>query len=414
MKIKLFDENLIGQPGLSRYIDPKTNWEREPENYDVGIYVDRMCFVSPRDESKTNCAWLIEPPIINGENYINIVKNKENFKYIFTHHKNVLPQAENAVYIPHGGTWMREEDINIHDKSKIVSCIFSWKNWNPYHRMRFRVYDRLKDDNRVDFYGTGCEKPIEYKTEALKDYMFSIVIENSIESDYFTEKILFIDPCRFSYQPVAWARDTPLTQLPALTNGFITFASFNNTAKLNENVLSLWAKILLAVPNSKLVLKWRTFIDVNFSDSIREFFIQQGIPSARLDLQAASFHQDLFKAYSQIDIALDPFPFSGGLTSCEALWMGLPVITWPQNRIVSRQTYSFLSTIGLTETVASNETEYIQFAVNLANNLSHLAKIRQTLRQTMLKSKLLDIASFTQQIEQLYIQVFDELFAKSG
>ena len=190
MKIKLFDENLIGQPGLSRYIDPKTNWEREPENYDVGIYVDRMCFVSPRDESKTNCAWLIEPPIINGENYINIVKNKENFKYIFTHHKNVLPQAENAVYIPHGGTWMREEDINIHDKSKIVSCIFSWKNWNPYHRMRFRVYDRLKDDNRVDFYGTGCEKPIEYKTESLKDYMFSIVIENSIESDYFTEKIL--------------------------------------------------------------------------------------------------------------------------------------------------------------------------------------------------------------------------------
>ena len=190
MKIKLFDENLIGQPGLSRYIDPKTNWEREPENYDVGIYVDRMCFVSPRDESKTNCAWLIEPPIINGENYINIVKNKENFKYIFTHHKNVLPQAENAVYIPHGGTWMREEDINIHDKSKIVSCIFSWKNWNPYHRMRFRVYDRLKDDYRVDFYGTGCEKPIEYKTEALKDYMFSIVIENSIESDYFTEKIL--------------------------------------------------------------------------------------------------------------------------------------------------------------------------------------------------------------------------------
>lgn len=235
-----------------------------------------------------------------------------------------------------------------------------------------------------------------------------------LNCDYFTEKIFFIDPCRFCYQPVAWARDTPLTQLPALTNGFITFASFNNTAKLNENVLNLWAKILLAVPNSKLVLKWRTFIDVNFSDSIREFFIQQGIPSARLDLQAASFHQDLFKAYSQIDIALDPFPFSGGLTSCEALWMGLPVITWPQNRIVSRQTYSFLSTIGLTETVASNETEYIQFAVNLANNLSHLAKIRQTLRQTMLKSKLLDIASFTQQIEQLYIQVFDEIFAKSG
>jgi hypothetical protein len=189
MKIKLFDENLIGQPGLSRYIDPKTNWEREPENYDVGIYVDRMCFDSPRDESKTNCAWLIEPPIINGENYQNIIKNKENFKYIFTHHKNLLNQSENVVYVPHGGTWMREDDINIHDKSKLVSCIFSYKNWNPYHRMRFRVYDRLKDDSRVDFYGSGCEKPIEYKTEALKDYMFSVAIENDNSDTYFTEKL---------------------------------------------------------------------------------------------------------------------------------------------------------------------------------------------------------------------------------
>jgi hypothetical protein len=189
-KIKLIDENLIGQPGLSMHIDPKTNWEREPENYDIGIYVDRMCFTQPIDNSKTNCAWLIEPPIINGENYRDVIINKENFKYIFTHHKNLLSQSDNVVYIPHGGTWMREEDINIHDKSKLVSCIFSWKNWNPYHRMRFRVYDRLKDDSRVDFYGSGCEKPIDFKTEALKDHMFSIVIENSIESDYFTEKIL--------------------------------------------------------------------------------------------------------------------------------------------------------------------------------------------------------------------------------
>ena len=188
--IKLIDENLIGQPGLSRYIDPKTGWEREPENYDIGIYVDSMCFTHPIDNTKINCAWLIEPPIINGENYVNIVKIKENFKYIFTHHKNILSQVDNAVYIPHGGTWLREEDINIHEKSKVVSCIFSWKNWNPYHRMRFRVYDRLKDDEKVHFYGSGCEKTIDLKIDALKDYMFSIVIENSIESDYFTEKIL--------------------------------------------------------------------------------------------------------------------------------------------------------------------------------------------------------------------------------
>ena len=190
MNIKLIDENLIGQPGLSRYIDPQTNWEREPETYDVAIFVDRLCFGTEKDPTKINCAWLIEPPIINGENYVNVVKEQNNFKYIFTHNRETLVKAENAIYVPHGGTWLREEDINIHPKTKLVSSTFSWKQWNPYHRMRFRVYDRLKDDNRVDFYGTGCDKPIEYKIESLKDYMFSIVIENNIEDGLFTEKLL--------------------------------------------------------------------------------------------------------------------------------------------------------------------------------------------------------------------------------
>lgn len=190
MRVKLIDENLIGQPGLSRYIDPQTNWQRDTEEYDVAIHVDGMCFKQPVNENKPSCAWLIEPPIINGENYINIIKNKDNFKYIFTHHMNLCSQGENVVFVPHGGTWLRDNEVNIHKKNKLVSCIFSWKNWNPYHRMRFRVHDRLKDDQRVEFFGSGCERPIDFKIDALKDFMFSIVIENSIESDYFTEKIL--------------------------------------------------------------------------------------------------------------------------------------------------------------------------------------------------------------------------------
>lgn len=190
MKTRLFDENLIGQPGLSRYIDPNTNWERDVEEYDSAIYVDRMCFISEIDKEKNNYAWIIEPPIINGENYINIVKNKNNFKYIFTHIKNILNNAENAVYIPHGGTWLREEDIQLHEKRKLVSFIFSYKDWNPYHRMRHRVWNRLQNDNRVEFFGSGCNNPVDFKIESLKDYRFSIIIENSIEDLYFTEKLL--------------------------------------------------------------------------------------------------------------------------------------------------------------------------------------------------------------------------------
>ena len=80
MKIKLIDENLVGQPGLSRYIDPNITWCRDIEDYDSAIYIDRLCFISELDKSKKNYAWIIEPPIINGENYNNIVNNKENFK----------------------------------------------------------------------------------------------------------------------------------------------------------------------------------------------------------------------------------------------------------------------------------------------------------------------------------------------
>lgn len=188
--IKFIDENLVGQKGLSRYAVPNINWQKDIEEYDIAIYTDRLCFNQPINPNKINCAWIIEPPIINGENYINIVKNKDNFKYIFSYIKNVGNQVDNFVFIPHGGTWVKDEDIMIHDKSKVVSCIFSWKDWNPYHKMRHRVYGRFKDTNQVDFYGTGCNKELEYKIDAIKDYMFSIVIENSIESDYFTEKLL--------------------------------------------------------------------------------------------------------------------------------------------------------------------------------------------------------------------------------
>jgi len=189
MKIKFIDENLVGQPGLSRYMDPKLNWKKNLSSYDICIYTDKLCF-GDLDIDKNNYAWIIEPPIINGENYINIVKQHKKFSKVFSYYINLDHQIDNFIYIPHGGTWLRQEDIAIHIKDKIVSCIFSNKDWNGYHRMRHRIYERLKNDSTIDFFGTGCDKPIEYKITGLKNYMFSIVVENSIENDYFTEKLI--------------------------------------------------------------------------------------------------------------------------------------------------------------------------------------------------------------------------------
>ncbi|MCP4118865.1 MAG: hypothetical protein GY737_26415 [Desulfobacteraceae bacterium] len=106
--------------------------------------------------------------------------------------------------------------------------------------------------------------------------------------------------------------------MPCLKTGHLTFGSFNNTAKYNAGVFEVWATILKAVPDSRLVLKWRTFNDDGFVRSVRRAFTDLGIPCDRIELRGPSFHADMLKEYADIDIALDPFPFTGGLTSCEA------------------------------------------------------------------------------------------------
>ncbi len=215
----------------------------------------------------------------------------------------------------------------------------------------------------------------------------------------FVEPIVRLPGGRFCYQPVPWA-PAEVAPPPCLRSGRITFGCFNNTAKLNAGVFDVWAGILAAVPDSRLVLKWRTFADEPLCAFIRAAFVQRGIDPQRLELRPASFHVDVLKEYADIDIALDPFPFSGGLTSCEALWMGVPVVTWPQSRVVSRQTFAFLSAIGLSELSAKDSDDYVRIAKELANDPARLAELRSALRTRMQSSPLMDMIGFTRQLEQ--------------
>jgi predicted O-linked N-acetylglucosamine transferase (SPINDLY family) len=184
-----------------------------------------------------------------------------------------------------------------------------------------------------------------------------------------------------------------------LQTGYITCGSFNNTGKLNTGVFDVWSQVLAAVPLSRLVLKWRSLADETLCDSIRAAFTDRGIDPNRIALRPASFHADVLLQYADIDIALDPFPFTGGMTSCESLWMGVPVITWPQDRVVSRQTFAFLSAIGLTELAAKDAVDYIHIAQTLAADRTKLIHLRSTLRNTLQASSLMDVAGFTRQLE---------------
>lgn len=225
--------------------------------------------------------------------------------------------------------------------------------------------------------------------------------------EQFVEDIVRLKSGRLCYRPVPWAPE--VSSLPSLSTGCITFGSFNNTGKLNAEVFDVWAKVLLAVPKSRLVLKWRTLVDEFLCSSICEAFEAREVSADRIELRAASFHADVLKEYADIDIALDPFPFTGGLTSCEALWMGVPVITWPQIRVVSRQTFALLNAIGHTEWVAQDASAYVNIARSLSQDLTHLAKVRAQLRQDMLTSSLMDVAQFAHCLEQTY----HDLYAKT-
>jgi predicted O-linked N-acetylglucosamine transferase (SPINDLY family) len=220
----------------------------------------------------------------------------------------------------------------------------------------------------------------------------------------FVEKVVRLPRCRFCYKAPAYAG--PPAPPPLLTSGRVTFGSFNNTAKINPRVIALWARILERIPESGLLLKWRSYADPILQARTRNAFEQHGIDPRRVEFAGATPHTAMLAEYSRVDIALDPFPFSGGLTSCEALWMGVPVLTLPGSRPVSRQTHSILRCFGRSEFSLESPEQFIETAVSLAHDADRLAAIRNSLRSEMSSSPLCDVAGCTATLEAVYQDLF--------
>lgn len=223
--------------------------------------------------------------------------------------------------------------------------------------------------------------------------------------DYFTEEIVRLEGLRFCYTPPSYA--PAVSPAPVLRNGYITFGSFNNLAKITLEVVETWATILKGVPNSRLVLKWKSLGDTETRDRLLVAFIQNGIEGARIECRGWSGHAQMLSEYGDIDVALDPFPFSGGLTSCDALFMGVPVITLPGELPISRQTGNFLDALGFTEWIAINRNEYIDKSINLAKKVDLLKAVRETLRTTLKTSRLCDGHRYALSIEKALKKIMD-------
>ena len=224
---------------------------------------------------------------------------------------------------------------------------------------------------------------------------------------YYTEHLIRLPESFLCYLP---DKESPeVKALPALKSGHITFGSFNNFTKETPEVLALWSEMLKRIPHSRLILKAKSFTDGGSRDYVMGIFAGHGIDPERIELlaYALSFPGHL-GLYNRIDIALDPFPYNGTTTTCEALWMGVPVITLAGNTHASRVGMSLLSNIGLPEFVAKTSEEYLAITVNLADDLNRLRSLRESLRERMNKSALTDSKKFIAGIEALYRRIWEK------
>jgi predicted O-linked N-acetylglucosamine transferase (SPINDLY family) len=205
---------------------------------------------------------------------------------------------------------------------------------------------------------------------------------------FYRERVLRMPDGYVCYDPPQTAPEAP--PLPAVKHSYIRFGSFNNLAKINPQVVEVWARVLIRVPGCRLVLKYRGLGDEAVCRRYRDLFRACGADPSRVELTPPSAHADYLAAYREVDIALDPFPFGGGITTCDALWMGVPVITYPGETFAGRHSLSHLANVGLTETIATTMEEYVELTVSLASDLARLSSLRAGLRERMAASPLCD------------------------
>ena len=326
--------------------------------------------------------------------------------------KNLSEYSELRLYLYHNN--LEDNDDEITKSLKKLNI-----NWiNIIKLSDTEVIDKLKHDNLqilIDlsgfteggrsniFYHQPCPVQISWcgylASTGMEEnhYIFadkySIPLED--ESKY-SEKIYRLDKTwsvlSKNYNVIA------NSNIPALKNKFISFGSFNNILKINHKVVSTWSKILCKILNSKLYLFSDNFNEQEFKSYFEKLFLDNGARLDQLFFQPSLKRDDLLNKYNLIDIALDTFPYSGGTTSLESYWMGVPVLTKKGDYFISKSTESINKNIGLNDWIANDESDYINKAVNFSNNLNFLQSVKIYLLENRETFAIFDSKDFAKQM----------------
>jgi len=215
------------------------------------------------------------------------------------------------------------------------------------------------------------------------------------EEKHYVEKIIRLPEISQSFTAPNY--NLNINSLPVLKNNFITFGCINKLAKINDEVIVLWSKILLLIPNSRLILKNKNFDNKKIIENTYSRFKKNNIKKNQLDLRGeAKTRKELLEVYNEIDIGLDPFPYQGNTSTIEAVWMGVPVITLKGDRYLFHFGESINSNLNMKDWIANDHDEYVSKAVKFSSDLNELSKIRMNLRDIALKSPVFDNIKFAE------------------
>ena len=217
------------------------------------------------------------------------------------------------------------------------------------------------------------------------------------QREHYTETIWYFPDTRLCF--TAPETELPVAPLPALQNGYITFGCFQNLSKVGNEVLTAWGEILSAVPGAKLRWQCKQLGDPAVAAQLVERLQQHGINPARVSLHGTMPRDAYLSAHAAVDLILDTFPYPGGTTTCEALWMGVPTLTLAGDTLLARQGASLLTAAGLEDWVATSMADYIEMAVGLSDDLPKLAALRAGLRKQVSASPLFDAQRFARNFE---------------
>jgi predicted O-linked N-acetylglucosamine transferase (SPINDLY family) len=235
---------------------------------------------------------------------------------------------------------------------------------------------------------------------ATMDYFFSDPVHVPPEErKHFAEEVFDL-PCCICYEAPSYAPE--VSPLPALAGKPLTFGCINRIEKITDKVIGLWARILQAVPGAQLLIKGPALDEPKPREALRGRLSELGIAPERVRLVGSSPHAEHLKIFHEIDIGLDPYPQGGGVSTAEALWMGVPVVTLQGSVLPSRISASFLSVLQMQDWVAASEKDYVRIAVEAARDLPRLAALRGQLRGRMAGTVLGDPRRYTRAVEAAY------------